>query len=151
MERALNAMASTASVREIPSSPHLPIPADRRFKSRYPLDTNVRFRSLAPTALLTSEGRAVNMSSDGVLVVSEQPLSEHEFEVGAHVEIRIEWPSLLNGTVPLQLLATGWIVRRNSDSFAATFERCQFRTMKSSSENVTEPHSNGHAARPPLY
>ena len=48
-----------------------PIPADRRLKVRYPLDLGVRFRSLSGRSRFSGAGRTVNMSSGGVLVVSE--------------------------------------------------------------------------------
>ncbi len=108
-----------------------PTPAERRSKLRYPLDLGVRFRPLAGS-LFCGAGRAVNVSSGGVLVVSRHVVSEHEFRVGALVEMSIEWPSLLDGRVPLQLFAVGRVVRHRASDFAAAFERYQFRTMKSS-------------------
>ena len=69
----------------------------------------------------------VNLSSRGILVASEREVTE-----GALVEMRIEWPSLLHGRVPLQLVVVGRVLRRDASQFAATFERYQFRTMKSS-------------------
>jgi hypothetical protein len=112
----------------VPSHPPL---ADRRSKLRYPLDLGVRFRPLAGS-LFCGAGRAVNVSSGGIWVVSRHVVSEHELSVGALVEISIEWPSLLDGRVPLQLLAVGRVVRHRASNFAAAFERYQFRTMKTS-------------------
>lgn len=67
------------------------------------------------------------MSSGGVLVASSnQP------PVGELVEMRIEWPWLLEGRIPLQLVALGRILRRGSLDFAAAFERHEFRILKSS-------------------
>jgi hypothetical protein len=107
---------------------------DRRSNARYPLDLTVRFRSFAKGSPLFSAGRAVNMSSGGILVVSPLIVSQHEIREGAHVEMNIEWPSLLDGRIPLQIFAVGWVVRRRPFNFAASFERYQFRTMKSSSQ-----------------
>lgn len=105
-----------------------PILAERRFKFRYPLELGVRFCSSSAGPSFSGAGVVVNLSSGGILVASE-----HEVTEGALVEMRIEWPSLLNGRVPLQLVAVGRILRRDASQFAATFERHQFRTMKSSS------------------
>jgi len=105
---------------------------ERRFKLRYSLDLNVRFRCLSGP-FFSGAGQTLNLSSGGVLVVPEQPVSQNELSVGALVEMRIEWPSLLNGKVPLQLIAVGRVVRRRAAGFAATFERYKFRTAKSSS------------------
>jgi PilZ domain len=104
--------------------------AERRSKFRFPLDLCVRFRPLAGS-LFSGAGRAINVSSGGVLV-SQHVVSQCEISVGALVEMSIEWPSLLDGRVPLQLFAVGRIVRRRASHFAAAFERYQFRTLKRS-------------------
>jgi len=46
----------------------------------------------------------------------------------------IERPLLLDGRIPLQLFATGWVVRREPFEFAVSFERYQFRTLKRSDQ-----------------
>jgi hypothetical protein len=109
-----------------------PILVDRRLKSRYPLDLSVRFRLLSGSSLYSGAGRAVNVSSGGVLVVIEHVVSQHDIRAGAKVEMSFEWPALLDGRIPLQLLAVGLVVRRRTSDFAATFERYQFRTMRNS-------------------
>ena len=112
----------------------MPVPAERRFKFRYPLNLSVRFRSLSQTSLFSGAGRTVNLSSKGVLVVSQQVVPQAEIGVNARLEMNIEWPSLLEGRIPLQLFAVGIVVRRGASDFAATFERYQFRTMRSSKQ-----------------
>ncbi len=101
--------------------------AERRLKFRYALALGVRFCSSAAEPLFSGTGLVVNVSSRGVLVASECQVTE-----GALVEMRIEWPSLLHGTVPLQLVVVGRVLRRGASQFAATFEHYQFRTMRSS-------------------
>jgi hypothetical protein len=115
--------------------------AERRSKFRYPLNLSVRFRPLAGS-LFCGAGLAVNVSSGGVLVVSQDVVSPHKISVGARMEISIEWPTLLDGRVPLQLFAVGRVVRHRASDFAATFERYQFRTLRSS--NL--PHARPGAA-----
>ena len=105
-----------------------PTRSERRSKFRFPLDLTVRFRPLTGS-LFSGAGRAVNVSSGGVLVVSQRVVSPKEISVGALVEMSIEWPSLLDGKVPLQLFAVGCVVRRRTFDFAAAFERYQFRTL----------------------
>jgi hypothetical protein len=106
------------------------IPAERRQKFRYRLDLNVRFGPSRAGSSLCGEGIIVNMSSGGVLIASsDQPA------VGELVEMRIEWPSLLDGIIPLQMIAMGRIVRRGPARFAAAFQRHEFRTMKSSAQS----------------
>lgn len=65
------------------------------------------------------------MSSGGVLVVSE-----HEISAGLELELNIEWPFLLDGRVPLQLVASGKVVRCDASSFALKVTSHQFRTKK---------------------
>ena len=102
--------------------------AERRVKSRYPLDLSVRFRFSSAGSHFSGAGLAVNMSSGGILVESK-----HQVIVGARVEMNIEWPSLLDGRIPLQLIAVGRVLRWGALGFAASFERHEFRTMKRSS------------------
>lgn len=106
------------------------MPDERRAKLRFPLDLSVRFGSSRAGACLPGEGIIVDVSSGGVLVVSnDQP------PVGELVEMRIEWPALLHGTVPLQLVVQGRILRRGPSHFAAGIERHEFRTIKRSSQS----------------
>jgi PilZ domain len=110
------------------------IPTERRLKFRFPLPLGVRFRPLKGR-LPYGAGRAINVSSGGILVVVEQVVPEqvilrHEITVGALVEMSVEWPSLLDGRVPLQLFALARVVRHRSSDFAAVFEKYQFRTLR---------------------
>jgi hypothetical protein len=113
--------------------PDVPVPEERRLKFRYPLGLTVRFRSSSPVSF-AGEGIAVNLCSGGVLVASEQ-----EITVGALVEMSIEWPSMIDGRIPLQLIAFGRILRREAyfgtSRFAATFERHEFRTRSANPQS----------------
>jgi hypothetical protein len=111
----------------------LSFPAERRVKFRYPLQLSVRFRYIAEGTRFFGQGLAINVSSGGVLVASE-----HQVVDGAPVKMSIEWPSLLDGRVPLQLIAIGWVLRRGASHFAATFERYEFRTMRISRHQPEE-------------
>jgi len=105
-----------------------PIAAERRVKVRYPLDLSVRFRYAHAGSLFAGAGLTVNLSSGGALVASK-----HRIHVGALVEMSMEWPSLLDGRVSLQLIAVGRVVRKEPSFFAVSFERHEFRTMRSDS------------------
>jgi hypothetical protein len=98
---------------------------ERRSKMRYPIVLKVRYRTLS-RKLHIGEGRAVNLSSGGALVVCR-----HQLGVGVDLEIRLEWPSLLDGWIPLQLVTLASVVRCGSSSFAVCFRRHQFRTLRS--------------------
>lgn len=105
-------------------------PAERRRRVRYSLNLAVRFGTSGEGAPLFGEGKIVNMSSRGVLIASsEQP------RMGELVELRIEWPSLLDGMIPLQLIAVGRILRHGTGRFAAALERHEFRTVRRASQS----------------
>ncbi len=77
----------------------------------------------------------MNMSSGGALVVSE-----HEIKLGTRVTVNIEWPLLLEGGIPLQLVTLGRVVRCIGVSLALSFERYQFRVIRS--PTLDYGHSN---------
>ena len=98
---------------------------ERRSKTRFPLELNVRYRALAKKVDLSGAGRTLNVSSAGLLVASV-----HELSPGTQLELTLEWPWLLDETTPLQLVTQARVVRRDHCSFAVALERYQFRTMK---------------------
>jgi len=69
-------------------------------------------------------GQTLNMSSGGLLIASHQ-----RAELGSRIELNIEWPSMLDGQIPLQLVAVGKVVRILESGFAMAFTQYQFRTM----------------------
>jgi hypothetical protein len=101
------------------------VPVDRRSKVRFPLELPVRYRTLGREGPFAGVGRVVNFSSGGVLVAHQ-----HEIQEGARMELNIEWPFLLNGQVPLQLVMLGKVVRCETSSFAVELGRYQFRTTR---------------------
>jgi hypothetical protein len=99
-------------------------PLERRSKIRYPVSLNVKYRTLGRSNRISGTGRTMNMSSGGLLIAADQ-----RTEVGAKIELNIEWPSLLNGQTPLQLVAVGKVVRSLESGFALSFSQYQFRTL----------------------
>lgn len=99
---------------------------ERRLKARYPVQLPARYRSLDRERQLTGVGLIVNMSSSGLLVTCQ-----HEIQLGTRMEVLINWPSLLESTIPLQLVATGRAMRSERLAFAIELEQYQFRTMRS--------------------
>jgi hypothetical protein len=105
---------------------------ERRSKVRFPLELKVRYRSLArQSPAAAGAGVVINMSRSGVLISSEDTM-----DTGAQVELSIEWPSLLDGRVPLQVVTTGRVVRCEESSFAVVLTRYQFRTTKKTDRPV---------------
>ncbi len=98
---------------------------ERRSKVRFPLELRVRYRSLSRRCPAAGTGVVMNISRSGVLISSE-----HEVSTGARIELSIEWPSLLDGRVPLQVVTVGRVVRCEPSCFAVVLARYQFRTTR---------------------
>jgi hypothetical protein len=107
---------------------------ERRTKSRYPLQLNVRYQTMGMAGSVAGVGQTVNVSSSGVLITSGNNLRE-----GVRMKAVIEWPSLLNGTTPLQLIIIGIVVRRQSSGFAIAYDGYQFRTAGRKANVATMP------------
>jgi hypothetical protein len=107
------------------------ISLERRSKIRYPVALNVRYRTIGKARRISGIGRTLNMSSGGLLIATEQ-----RTEVGARIELNIEWPSMLDGQVPLQLVATGKVMRCLASGFALSFTQYQFRTMSRKLQSI---------------
>jgi PilZ domain len=100
------------------------ITIERRSKARYPVELTVRYRTVARNQRVNGVGHTLNMSSGGLLVYAQ-----HEISTGLRLEVNVEWPLLLDGAVPLQLVAHGKVVRCGGSMFAVAFAQYQFRTM----------------------
>ena len=99
-------------------------PLERRSKQRYPISLNVRYRTVGRANHMNGFGRTVNISSDGMLIGAVQPPM-----VGTRLEVNLEWPTLLDGAIPLQMVALARVVRTQPGSFALSFGEYQFRTL----------------------
>ena len=107
---------------------------ERRVKARFPVELNVRYQILGASSTVSGVGQTVNISSSGMLLACDTHVPE-----GSRIKIFVEWPSLLNGTTPLQLITVGTVVRCVAIGISIVFESYQFRTMsRSRRPNVTE-------------
>ena len=98
---------------------------ERRTKTRYPVRLNVRYQTIGRPATFSGTGKTVDVSSGGVLIESQD-----EVAPGARLRVTMEWPTLLNGSTPLQLVTIGRVVRSEGLLFALAIEHYQFRTMR---------------------
>jgi hypothetical protein len=99
-----------------------PIQVERRKRIRFPFELRVRFRSLGHGYPVAGAGWVRNISSSGVLV-----MYQHEVSPGTALEMNIEWPTRLDGRIPLQLVAAGTVLRTELFSFAVGLDRYHFR------------------------
>jgi len=65
----------------------------------------------------------LNIGSGGILFTTEDKLP-----LGRTVELSVSWPARLDGTCPLQFVATGRVVRSEDDRAAVRIERYEFKT-----------------------
>jgi PilZ domain len=104
------------------SSPAL----ERRSKARFPLRLTVRYRTLSGGPALLGVGRTVNMSSNGLLIASDEVI----VRTGARLQVTVDWPFLLHGITPLQLIVSCRVTRCHPQEFAVKLDQYQFRTKK---------------------
>jgi len=71
-------------------------------------------------------GRTVNISSCGLLIAADQV----KVRTGARLQLTLDWPFLLHGTTPLQLIASCRVTRCQAEQFAVQLYQYQFRTKK---------------------
>jgi hypothetical protein len=107
---------------------------ERRVKSRYPLELNARYQTVGAVGPVAGIGQTVNISSSGMFLACASNVPE-----GTRLKVFVEWPSLLNGTTPLQLITVGTVVRSTRLGLSIVFESYQFRTMaRTRPSNVTQ-------------
>jgi hypothetical protein len=82
-------------------------------------------------------GRTVNMSSRGLLIATD----EANINAGSRLQLTVDWPSLLHGTTPLQLIVSCRVTRCEPEEFAVELDQYQFRTKraKSGAQRTSEP------------
>jgi hypothetical protein len=72
-------------------------------------------------------GRTLNMSSCGLLIASEEPAN---VRMGARLQVTLDWPFLLHGATPLQLIVSCRVTRCRPQEFAVRLEQYLFKTKK---------------------
>jgi hypothetical protein len=102
---------------------------ERRSRVRYPIRLSVRYRGLGRMGGVAGVGQTLNLSSSGILVESPR---QQKVSVGSRVEVSVNWPIMLDGASPLQVVVRGKVVRSEMFRFAVSFQSYQFRTMKRS-------------------
>ncbi len=97
---------------------------ERRGTNRFPVQQDVRYRVIqARNDRIAGSGTTLNIGSGGILFTTEEKLA-----LGRMVEVSVNWPARLDGVCPLQFVATGRVVRSESDKAAVRIERYEFKT-----------------------
>jgi len=112
---------------------------DRRSKRRFSIAQDVKYRLLYGDRIgEAGTGKTLNISSGGVCFTTDSQLSP-----GLPVELAIQWPALLRGTVPLRLVTYGIVVRSWNHSAVATIDRYEFRTQGARPNAYSLPPAGG--------
>jgi hypothetical protein len=106
--------------------PESTLAAERRSKERFPLRLTVRYRTLSGGPSQGGAGRTVNMSSGGLLIATD----EEPVKTGSRLQLTVDWPFLLHGITPLQLIVSCRVTRSFGEEFAVKLDQYQFRTRK---------------------
>jgi hypothetical protein len=101
---------------------------DRRRTTRFPVRQDVKYTVLySKTHKTHGSGKTLNFGSSGILFSTEERLP-----LGCMVEISVAWPARLEGTCPLQFVASGRVVRAEPKRAAVRIERYEFKTRRES-------------------
>jgi hypothetical protein len=98
---------------------------DRRTGRRYPIKQLVHYKLLCGRNISTlGEGRTVDMSSKGVSFTTPSDLP-----LGAGVELTVEWPALLYGSIRIKLMLFGVVMGGREHVVSMRVLRHEFRTQ----------------------
>jgi PilZ domain len=106
--------------------PNSNLALERRSKARFPVKLNVRYRTLSDGPVLVGVGQTVNISSRGLLIACDKA----KVHTGSRMQLTVDWPFLLHGSTPLQLVIAGRVTRCHVEEFAVQLDQYQFRTKK---------------------
>src|ERR1700690_2690817 len=128
----------------IPAPKSDTINGDRRQNRRYHLQLELKWKLIRRRRVLdTGTGYTIDVSSGGVLFDAGRHLPE-----GLNAELSICWPGLLHNIWPLQLVASGKIVRGIGNRGAIQTVQQEFRT-KGAPDESRKPPAASTRAKPP--
>ena len=99
------------------------IHGDRRVDRRYPFQLPLQFNYRKCGAPVAGSGTTEDLSSGGIRFVADNPPP-----VGVEIELRLEWPFLLQNVCPLELLVWGKVLRSDPQGTVARMSGYEFRT-----------------------
>lgn len=116
------------------------ISGDRRRDRRYHLQLELKWKLIRRRRVLdVGVGQTIDISSGGILFDAGRHLPD-----GLNVELSISWPVLLHNVAPMQLIASGKIVRGDGRRVAIQTVQHEFRTVGHSSERSDAPAAGPH-------
>src|SRR6516162_6477338 len=116
------------------------IAGDRRQDRRYQLQLELKWTLIRRRRVLdTGTGHTLDVSSGGILFDAGRHLPE-----GLNVELAIAWPVLLHNVAPMQLVASGKIIRCSGRQVAIKTTQHEFRTTGIPAENRSGHSGSSH-------
>lgn len=107
------------------------ISGDRREDRRYEIRLPVKWKLIRRRRVLDSGvGQTIDLSSGGIRFDAGR-----EMPTGLNIELSITWPVMLHKIAPLQLVASGRIVRSNSPHVAIVMTAHEFRTVGAAADH----------------
>jgi hypothetical protein len=100
--------------------------AERRGSRRFPFDEQVAYRFFQGRLIVEGTGKAINMSSGGLLFMTPDRLPE-----GHKLQVTVNWPVQLDGGCRLKVVATGRVLRSDGRTAAVRIEHYEFHTRGS--------------------
>ncbi len=105
---------------------------ERRAYRRYELRLPVQYRvSQRGQVSRVGTGTTYEISSDGLSFRTRKPLP-----VGAHIEMTIDWPARYGDLYPIDLQATGFVVRSEKTRTAVRMTSRKFRVASAPEQSV---------------
>jgi hypothetical protein len=101
-----------------------PIPRDQRTPAYFPIERELRFRTIGKRDEMAGSGKTIDIGSKRVVFRTNQTL-----QTGKRIDMAISWPVQLNQHCALKLIASGKIVRAESGVVAISIEHYEFRTL----------------------
>jgi hypothetical protein len=99
------------------------IRGDRRSNRRYSFEMPLRFLYRRGESRCLGSGRTKDLGRKGIRFVSDDPPPQN-----AEVELRIDWPFLLQNVCPLELRVWGRVLRSDGQGTVIRMSRYEFRT-----------------------
>jgi hypothetical protein len=114
------------------------IHGDRRQDNRYELELDLRFSYEHAGQAWRGFGRTVDLSRGGVRFRTDAPPPN-----GMEVELRLQWPFLLQNVIPLELVMRGSILRTDIRGTVLCVRDYAFATCgKNAFDHATAPAVN---------
>jgi hypothetical protein len=96
---------------------------ERRSCARFPLNLEIQYSVSHGSFRETGSGRIIDIGRSGLRFAASEPQVR-----GHRLEVAINWPVLLDGRVPLQLIVIGPVVWSSATETAMRIRRHTFKT-----------------------